>query len=81
MLIFNIITSADFVLISADVILKMTKILNQLRITQMCSKNGRTFVKVSLMILVISGNYFQTKVPRAVQPTMTFVYILGLVER
>ena len=40
MVIFNI-TSADFVWISADVILKMTAILNQLRIAQLCSKNGR----------------------------------------
>jgi hypothetical protein len=41
MVIFNI-TSADFILISADVILKMTTILEELRIAQPCSKNGRT---------------------------------------
>ena len=35
-------TSADFVLISADVLLKMITILKELRITQLCSKNERT---------------------------------------
>ena len=35
-------TSADFVLISADVILKMITILKEPRIAQLCSKNGRT---------------------------------------
>ena len=39
--IFNI-TSADFVLISADVLLKMTTILKELRIAQLCSKSERT---------------------------------------
>ena len=37
-------TSADFVLISADVILKMITILKELKISQLCSKNGRTLV-------------------------------------
>ena len=35
-------TSADFVLISADVTLKMITILKELRIAQLCSKNERT---------------------------------------
>ena len=39
--IFNI-TSADFVLISADVLLKMITILKEMRIAQLCSKNERT---------------------------------------
>ena len=33
-------TSADIVLISADVTLKMTTILKELRIAQLCSKNN-----------------------------------------
>ena len=37
-------TSADFVLISADVLLKMTTILKELRIAQLCSKNDRTLL-------------------------------------
>ena len=43
MVIFNN-TSADFVLISADVLLKMTTILKELRIAQLCSKNDRTLL-------------------------------------
>ena len=39
--IFNII-SADFVLMSADVVLKMTTILKEMRIAQLCSKSERT---------------------------------------
>ena len=35
-------TSADFALISADVLLKMITILKELRIVQLCSKNERT---------------------------------------
>ena len=38
-------TSADFVLISADVLLKMITILKELRIPQLCSKNERTLVE------------------------------------
>ena len=34
-------TSADFVLISADVLLKMTTILKELRVAQLRSKNKR----------------------------------------
>ena len=41
MVIFNT-SSADVVLISADVIMKITTILNELRIAQLCSKIGRT---------------------------------------
>ena len=41
MIIFNN-ASADFVLISADALLKIITILKELRITQLCSKNGRT---------------------------------------
>ena len=43
MIIFNN-TSADFVLISADVLLKMTTILKELRITQLYSKSEQTLV-------------------------------------
>jgi hypothetical protein len=39
-------TSADFVLISGDLLLKMTTILKELRIAQQRSKNKWTFVKV-----------------------------------
>ena len=42
MIIFNN-TSADFVSISADVILKKIIILKEPRITQLCSKKGRSF--------------------------------------
>ena len=35
-------TSADFVLISADVLLNIITILKELRIAQLCSKNERT---------------------------------------
>ena len=40
-----IITSADFVLMSADVVLKITTILKEMRIAQLCSKSERTLVK------------------------------------
>ena len=40
-IIFNI-TLADFVLMSADVVLKMTTILKEMRIEQLCSKSERT---------------------------------------
>ena len=40
-------TSANFVLISADVLLKMTTILKELRIAQLRSKNKRTLVDVT----------------------------------
>ena len=36
------ITSADFVLMSADVVLKMTTILKEMRIAQLCSKSEQT---------------------------------------
>ena len=36
------ITSADFVLMSADVVLKMTTILKEMRIAQLWSKSERT---------------------------------------
>jgi hypothetical protein len=50
MVIFNI-KSVDFIFISADVILKMAIILNQLRIAQLCSKNRLTLViKIFLKI-------------------------------
>ena len=48
--IFNII-SGDFVFMSADVILKMTTILKQMRIKQLCSKSERTLIKVALPFL------------------------------
>ena len=35
-------SNADFVLISYDVVLKMTTILKEMRIAQLCSKNERT---------------------------------------
>ena len=38
-------TLADFFRISADVMLKMTTILKELKIAQMCSKNEQTLVK------------------------------------
>jgi hypothetical protein len=41
-------TSADFVLISADVILKIITILKELKIAQLCSKNGRTLISGSI---------------------------------
>ena len=44
MIIFNN-TSADFVLISADVLLKIISILKELRIAQLCSKTEQTLVK------------------------------------
>ena len=40
MLIFNI--KSEFVLTSYDVVLKMTTILKEMRIAQLCSKNERT---------------------------------------
>ena len=40
-------TSADFVLISANVLLKMTTILKELRIEQLLSENKRTLVLLS----------------------------------
>ena len=52
MVIFNN-TSADFVLISADVMLKMTTILKELKIAQMCSKNEQTFIKKTLRRLIL----------------------------
>jgi hypothetical protein len=39
------ITSADFVLMAADVVLKMTTILKEMRIAQLSSKNEQTLVK------------------------------------
>ena len=44
MIIFND-TSADFVMISSDVLSKMIIILIELRIMQLCSKNERTLTK------------------------------------
>ena len=38
------ITSADYVLMSADVVLKMTTILKEMRIIQQCSKSEQTLV-------------------------------------
>ena len=43
MVIFNK-TSADFVLMSADVVLKMTTILKEISFAQLCSKSERTLV-------------------------------------
>ena len=40
-------TSADFVLIIADVILKMTTILKEMSIVQLCSKSERTLAGTS----------------------------------
>jgi hypothetical protein len=42
-------TSADFALISADVLLKMITVLKELRITQLCSKKERTLIKIFLI--------------------------------
>ena len=47
MVIFNN-TSADFVLISADVLLKMSTILKELRIAQLRSKNIRSLAWMGL---------------------------------
>ena len=44
--IFNL-TSAEFVLMSADVVLKMTTILKEMRIAQLCSKSERTLGTLS----------------------------------
>ena len=38
-------TSADFVLMSADVVLKMTTILKEMRIAQLGSKSERALVE------------------------------------
>ena len=55
MIIFNN-TSADFVFISADVLLKMTIILVELRIAQLCSRNEWTLViRVILLIFYIES--------------------------
>ena len=43
--IFNI-KSVDFVLMSADVVLKMTRILREMKIEQLWSKSGRTLLKI-----------------------------------
>ena len=48
--IFNNITSADFVLMSADVVLKMTIILKEMRIVQLCSKSERTLDKMPIAL-------------------------------
>ena len=48
--IFNNITSADFVLMSADVVLKMTTILKEMRIAQQCSKSERTLDKMPIAL-------------------------------
>ena len=60
MVIFNI-TSADFVLISANVVLKMTTILKEMRIAHLCSKSERTLastLKLSLMVVPVLFPYF-----------------------
>ena len=41
------VTSAEFVLMSADVVLKMTTILKEMRIAQLCSKSERTLGTLS----------------------------------
>ena len=43
---FNFPASADFVLMSGDVVLKMTTILKEMRIAQPCSKSERTLVEM-----------------------------------
>ena len=54
--IFNI-TSADFVLMSADVVLKMTTILKEMRIiAQLCSKSERTLGCFSIFVAKIKTN-------------------------
>ena len=54
--IFNI-TWADFVLMSADVVLKMTTILKEMRSTQLCSKSEQTLASqiISCIFLLCSG--------------------------
>ena len=48
MVIFNN-TPDDFILISADMILKITTIVKELRIAQLCSKNERALARMSLL--------------------------------
>ena len=55
---FNI-TSTDFVLMSADVVLKMTKILKEMRVVQLCYKSERTLFlqKFSIFFILLKiGN-------------------------
>ena len=52
--IFNI-TSADLVLMSADVVFRMTKILKEMKIAQLCSKSERTLNEKGFFHLFIES--------------------------
>ena len=54
MVIFNI-TSAEIRTKSADILLKMTTILKELKIAQLCSKNKRTLTRTLKCVIVFSA--------------------------
>ena len=58
-------TSADFVLISADVLLKMIIILKELRIiAQICSYNKRTLDSEMFYMIILKSDHFKNTVTR-----------------
>ena len=79
-------TSADFGLISADVLLKMTTILKELRIAQLWSKNKRTIVKTEILERLAPGlneryllqETYKTKHKNMKNNLLTFQYLDNL---
>ena len=65
--IFNI-TSVDFVLMSADVVLKMTTMLKEIRIAQLCSTSERTLTVLKEIQLCQVCACFYTKFHEIIQP-------------
>ena len=62
------IASAEFVLMSADVVLKMIIILSELRITRLCSKRERTLQNILKQCSFVHSTYKGAAVAWAENP-------------
>ena len=69
MIIFNN-SSSDFVLISADVNLKIVTILKELRIVQLCTKSGQTLAMRSISIGCFHRGVFNLGAMGALAPAI-----------
>ena len=71
-------TSADFVLISADVILKTITILKELRIVQLCPKNGWTLSNFFIQDFFLQQSMTSQGPPKIAQTLMCHSIVRGL---